>query len=127
MAGIQNIPLRIPREWSPEWFDTFVREVLAKMDTRNAVGNGVTVSSNGNSVATIDAELTQDNIDDAIADHEAAANPHPTYLTEAEADALYADISHTHTGSAITTLIIENRTDDPGSPETGRIWLRTDL
>ncbi len=31
----------------------------------------------------------------AIAAHEAGANPHPTYLTEAEADALYADISVT--------------------------------
>ena len=29
--------------------------------------------------------------------------------------------------AAAGTLIIENRTSDPGSPETGRIWLRTDL
>lgn len=26
-----------------------------------------------------------------------------------------------------TTTIIENRTDDPVDPESGRIWLRTDL
>ena len=25
------------------------------------------------------------------------------------------------------SLCIENRTDDPGSPATGRIWIRTDL
>lgn len=31
-----------------------------------------------------------------VAAHEAAANPHPVYLTEAEGDALYADIVHTH-------------------------------
>lgn len=35
--------------------------------------------------------------------------------------------AHTHTGADVTTLILENRTSDPGSPETGRIWLRTDL
>jgi hypothetical protein len=28
---------------------------------------------------------------------------------------------------APTTIIIEPRTSDPASPETGRIWLRTDL
>lgn len=39
----------------------------------------------------------------------------------------FAAASHTHTGDAITTLIVENRTSDPGTPETGRIWLRTDL
>ena len=26
-----------------------------------------------------------------------------------------------------TSLVIENRTSDPGSPVTGQIWLRTDL
>ncbi len=30
------------------------------------------------------------------------------------------------TGTAIIT-IIENRTDDPSAPETGRVWFRTDL
>lgn len=25
------------------------------------------------------------------------------------------------------TLVIENRTDDPGTPVDGQIWLRTDL
>ena len=29
--------------------------------------------------------------------------------------------------AAAGTLIIENRTSDPGAPEDGRIWLRTDL
>jgi hypothetical protein len=33
----------------------------------------------------------QTDIDDAISAHEAAINPHPTYLTQAEADALYED------------------------------------
>jgi len=26
-----------------------------------------------------------------------------------------------------TALVIENRTDDPGSPVAGQVWLRTDL
>jgi len=26
-----------------------------------------------------------------------------------------------------TSLVIENRTDDPGTPVDGQIWLRTDL
>jgi hypothetical protein len=34
---------------------------------------------------------TQEDIDDAISAHEAEANPHPVYLTQAEADALYED------------------------------------
>lgn len=42
-------------------------------------------------------------------------------------DAAFASASHTHTGADVTTLIVENRTSDPGSPEVGRIWLRTDL
>ena len=29
--------------------------------------------------------------------------------------------------TATTSTIIENRTSDPGAPEDGRIWLRTDL
>jgi hypothetical protein len=31
--------------------------------------------------------------------HEAAADPHPGYLTEAEGDALYAELAHSHGGS----------------------------
>lgn len=42
-------------------------------------------------------------------------------------DASFAASTHTHTGADVTTLIVENRTSDPGSPEVGRIWLRTDL
>lgn len=30
-------------------------------------------------------------------------------------------------GQQATSLLIENRTSDPGSPATGQIWLRTDL
>ena len=34
----------------------------------------------------------------AIAAHEAASNPHPVYVTQAEADATYAAFGHLHTG-----------------------------
>lgn len=37
----------------------------------------------------------------AVTAHEALSNPHPTYLTQAEGDALYAAISHNHNASAI--------------------------
>lgn len=30
-------------------------------------------------------------------------------------------------GQQATSLVVENRTDDPGTPVDGQIWLRTDL
>lgn len=30
-------------------------------------------------------------------------------------------------GTATTTLVMENRTSDPGSPAVGQLWIRTDL
>lgn len=51
--GIENIPLRIPEQWSPDWFRHFIVEVLSKLDTRNALGQGVVITSSGNSVATL--------------------------------------------------------------------------
>lgn len=38
----------------------------------------------------------------AIIAHEAAANPHPGYLTPAEGDAAYSAIGHTHTASNVS-------------------------
>jgi len=35
---------------------------------------------------------------DTVASHVAELDPHPQYLTEVEADALYSDTGHTHTG-----------------------------
>lgn len=96
MAGIAEVPMRIPLDWANfrTWFEnTFVKELLAPADIRNATGNGLTIESNGNSKATLTSVVTQasvdDDIEDAIDAHEAAANPHPTYLTQAEGDALY--------------------------------------
>jgi hypothetical protein len=38
-----------------------------------------------------------------IATHEAAGNPHPIYLTQAEADALYSVLAHTHAFASLTS------------------------
>lgn len=53
--GIQHLILRIPDQWDPVWFErVFIREVLANMDTRNAVdGLGISVTGNSNEPATI--------------------------------------------------------------------------
>lgn len=66
MAGIQNIPLRIPKEIEDKvpgfsrWFLDFVRDYLVKLDARNAVGaTGVTITGNPNEFATITYTLTQ--------------------------------------------------------------------
>jgi hypothetical protein len=90
MSGIQQTPLRIPDAWSASWFRTFVTEVIAKADIRNAIGQGVTITSDGNSVATISADaetagaVTSHNVDplahaDAFAAHRAESDPHPQY------------------------------------------------
>lgn len=42
--------------------------------------------------------------DAAVAAHLSAGNPHPEYLTPAEADAVYAPLSHTHTAAQVTGL-----------------------
>lgn len=55
--GLQHIPAwRIPREWSADWFQQFIREVLRFADTRNSIeGPGVTISGQPNQPATISA------------------------------------------------------------------------
>ncbi len=54
--GIQFIPLRVPTQWSKEWFETFVRDVLAPADVRNAIeGGGISVTGNTDEPATIAA------------------------------------------------------------------------
>jgi hypothetical protein len=52
-AGVDKIPLRIPREWDPKWFADFIRDVLALADIRNAQGDGVEISGQSSDVATL--------------------------------------------------------------------------
>lgn len=52
--GLDRIPLRIPEVWSARWFETFVRDVLAKADIRNAVpGLGISIDGQSDQPATV--------------------------------------------------------------------------
>lgn len=88
MSGIQHVSLRVPAEWDASWFRRFITEALSKADVRNATGSGVTVSSAGNSVATLATDVTTAIMNAAIAAaeaaHEAEANPHPVYPLRTE-------------------------------------------
>ena len=98
MSGIQTVPLRIPDVWDASWFRVFVAEVIAKADVRNAIGEGVVITSDGNSVATlsVDAEtlgaLTAHDGDpnahaNVIALHTSNSDPHTQYLTRTDFEA----------------------------------------
>ena len=110
MTDLRTVPLpRLPPgvitgETLQPYLELLVREILSKADVRAATGVGIAITANGNVVATLDAT---DEIDASIATHNAAAgahsaaftaqlaahvalaDPHPGYLTQAEADALY--------------------------------------
>jgi hypothetical protein len=124
---IQDIPIRMPDNYDgfKSFFPRFVRDFVVPADVRNANGAGLTVSSDGNSVATLTTQVTQTVLDNAIATHEAAANPHPTYLTQAEGDALYAPL-------ATFTALIARFRHGTGTPEgnvtaeVGSMFLRSD-
>jgi hypothetical protein len=88
MAGIQQTPLRIPDAWSATWFRTFVTEVIAKADIRNALGIGVEIASDGNSVATLTVDsnvnVAAHNLDplahvEAFDTHKSESDPHAQY------------------------------------------------
>ena len=97
MSALQHTPLRIPDVITGAWFRQFVIEVLAKADIRNAIGYGITITSDGNSVATLstDAEsigaISGHNLDptahaEAINLHVSAPDPHTIYARHREAD-----------------------------------------
>ncbi len=74
-------------------------EKTAEVTSFDFVGDGVTVTNVADDVTVTipgytDAQA-QALIDASITTHEAAVDPHPGYLTETEADLLYADISVT--------------------------------
>ncbi len=58
-TGIQNVPLRFPREapqWFVEWMRAFVRDVLVPLDVRNSIeGLGISVTGTPDQPATISA------------------------------------------------------------------------
>lgn len=95
MSGIEKTPLRIPDVWAPAWFRTFVVEYMSKADVRNAIGIGIAITSEGNSVATLNvtagmAEALEAHNQSpsahqqAFAAHKAEADPHPQYAHAGE-------------------------------------------
>lgn len=54
--GVQHLPIRYPAEMPPylrDWLDrVLIKDILAKMDPRNAQGNGVEISGQSSEVAT---------------------------------------------------------------------------
>lgn len=64
--GVDQIPIRAPREWDPAWFERFVRDVLALADVRNAVeGTGIRILANPNEAATISSSEDLESLLDA--------------------------------------------------------------
>ena len=97
MSGIQQTTLFIPDRWDPAWFRTWVVQNLAKADVRNAIGYGVTITADGNSVATISADaetagaISGHNLDplahaEAFAAHSSQVDPHPMYARPGNGD-----------------------------------------
>jgi len=55
--GLQAIPIRIPSTWDPVWFESFIRDVLAKADIRNATaGTGIAIDGNSDNTATLSVD-----------------------------------------------------------------------
>jgi hypothetical protein len=71
----------------------------AELDTHAADTTSVHGIADTSALAT-DAEVAA-----AVSDHAAAANPHPTYLTQAEGDAAYEALGAIATHSADTTSV----------------------
>ena len=64
--GLDKVPLRIPAKWDATWFESFVRDVLALADIRNAdTGDGITITGASNEQATISATADVEAIADA--------------------------------------------------------------
>ena len=90
MSTLKDVTMRIPDQWDAAWFRQFVVEVLSKADVRSAIGQGVTITADGNTVATISADaetagaIAAHNADpfsheEVINAHKAEADPHPQY------------------------------------------------
>ena len=93
MTTLKDVPLRIPDQWDPNWFRVFVVEYLAKADVRDAIGVGITITSDGNSVATLSTDASQtayvqahnnnpSSHTEAINAHRAEWDPHTQYATD---------------------------------------------
>ena len=59
-GGIEAIPFRVPEVWDPKWFLDFIRDALAPMDVRNALGIGITITGAPATVATLKSDFIGD-------------------------------------------------------------------
>lgn len=96
-------------QWNDEHVVTGLAAVAETGAFADLVSHPTTLADYGITDGATDAELAA-----AIAAHEAAGNPHPDYLTQAEGDAAYAAISHTHAQADVTNLV----SDLAGKQET---------
>jgi hypothetical protein len=128
VSGIEKIPLMIPEEWSASWYRRHVAEVLSKLDTRNSIGDGILVTSDGNSVATLSAT---DAIEQAINAHKAETDPHEDIIDDlaevaAVAEADYVLVSQSGANKKATvdqlaTAVFGEEWDDMMTVGTGII------
>lgn len=86
--ALQDVSLRIPEQWDAAWFRRLVAEILSRADVRNAIGVGITITHDGNSVATLTSDASGSvqahNLDplaheQAFALHRIENDPHPQY------------------------------------------------
>ena len=96
-TSIKEATIYVPDVWSAQWFRRWVIEQLSKADVRNAIGVGVEITTEGNSVATLttDAE-TAGSIDahnddpnanpQAFAKHNADSNANAAAFAKHNAD-----------------------------------------
>lgn len=111
MTDLRTVPLpRLPPgpvtgEQLQPWMELIVREVLSKADIRNAIGQGITISADGNVVATLDAAsaisaaFVTHNADAtantaAIDAHEGATDPHPDIIDDLTAATAVAEADY---------------------------------
>lgn len=53
MSGIEDIPIRAPKDWDPKWFEAWVKEAIALLDSRNIISADGLISGNASTKATI--------------------------------------------------------------------------
>lgn len=78
MAGIKNVPFRIPDAWSAAWFRQIFTEVIAKGDYLN--GTYLSTSDVAMQVDTHNADPFAH--PDVINAHKAESDPHPQYVAK---------------------------------------------
>ena len=106
---------RLPLGWKtqPQLFERYWDEAMKKLEeTLNAILQIPIIQAALANKEDVGVAAT------TIAEHEAAANPHPQYLTETEADALYAPIGSGGGGGGSGTFMIDDGTASAGGTFT---------